>query len=92
MNQGCDHLRDKLVMAIVHHENMLKVNNLLRRKNIDMVTLTKLLGGDEEEVKKRLTPNFAGRIGFKDYELLKNRAEIKRLQCQTNDMRNRKKK
>lgn len=59
-------------------EMMKQANALLRKK--DIKGLAALVG--EENARKLQEPDFAGRVGFADYQLRNNLANIKRLESQ----------
>lgn len=59
-------------------ETMKKANALLRKKDID--GLIALVG--EEKARELQKPDWAGRLGFVDFELRNNLANIKRLESQ----------
>lgn len=59
-------------------ETMKKANSLLRKKDID--GLIALVG--EEKARELQKPDWAGRLGFVDFELRNNLANIKRLESQ----------
>ena len=59
-------------------ETMKKANALLRKKDID--GLIALVG--EEKARELQNPDWAGRLGFVDFELRNNLANIKRLESQ----------
>lgn len=59
-------------------EMMKQANALLRKKDIE--GLVALVG--EEQARKLQIPDFAGRVGYPDYKLANNLANIKRLESQ----------
>lgn len=71
-----DKLKDKLQACIDLQEKMKAANKLVRKS--DKVGLLNI-GFSEGEVAKLFTPDFAGRIGFADFQLKNNNAEIRRL-------------
>lgn len=61
---------------------MLEANKIIRGKGTDESKIAALVaaGISQAIASDLLKPDFAGRIGFADYELTNNRAEIKRLE------------
>ena len=63
-------------------EMMKQANALLRKKDIE--GLVALVG--EEQARKLQIPDFAGRVGYPDYKLANNLANIKRLEGQISEI------
>jgi hypothetical protein len=80
---AAERLREKIEECERVQEHMRKVNAAIRRASKDgtekQVTVVMSLGLDELIARDLLKPDFAGRIGFADYELKNNGAEIRRL-------------
>ncbi|MEM4134702.1 MAG: JAB domain-containing protein, partial [Candidatus Micrarchaeia archaeon] len=71
--------RAELEEARSWQEKMKEANKIIR-KGVDVEKKLFDLLQDEKLVEKILKPDFAGRIGFPDYELQNNNARIKRLE------------
>lgn len=67
-------LREKISTAEAVQAKMVKVNALVRKKDLEGVRA--ILGDKAESLFK---PDFAGRIGFPDYELRNNNGNISRM-------------
>lgn len=72
-----DKLKDKLQACIDLQERMKAANKLVRKS--DKVGLVQM-GFSEAQVAKLFTPDFMGRLGFADFQLKNNNAEIRRLE------------
>lgn len=78
-------LREKIEKAKAKQELMREANGIIRkhRKNpeVCVAELKARLGIAESSGRRLLEPDFAGRIGFPDYELRNNLANIKRMEA-----------
>lgn len=72
-------LRAKIASAEARQEKMKSANKLLKsKKGPDREKLHEL-GFDDSHIDQLLKPDFAGRIGFPDYEITGNGANIRRM-------------
>jgi Domain of unknown function (DUF3560) len=67
---------DKLARLKKRHNLMRNANRLVRRENQEGLAE---LGFSEAQIQKLLTPDLAGRLGFPDYVIAKNSANIRRI-------------
>ena len=74
-------LADKYNAIKTNHQKMLDANKIVKSKGNDEEKIKKLVdaGWTEEHAKKILAPDFAGRVGFPDYQLTGNTAEMRRI-------------
>jgi hypothetical protein len=74
-------LRAKLAEAENLQDMMKKVNGIIKRENTEERRIAALVAiGHEPALAKRLLePDYAGRIGFKEYQLINNSASVRRL-------------
>lgn len=78
----------ELQEAIEYQEMMKKANRIIRGKKLSLdEKLSQLLelGIKESIARKLFEPDFAGRIGFADYQLTNNNARIRRLRAKVNE-------
>ncbi len=80
-NDAVDQLNAKIADAERRQEAMVKANRIYRSKQSDdeKVKAVAALGFQASEARARLKPDFANRIGFVDYEVRNNAANIKRM-------------
>jgi Domain of unknown function (DUF3560) len=74
--EAIDKLKAKVARFEAVQEKMKQANRAIRAKNEEDL---KTLGFDEAQIAKLKTPDFAGRIGFPDYALTNNGANIRRI-------------
>jgi hypothetical protein len=81
-------LEAKIATAENLQARMVAANKIIRRKITDSDKIAQLiaLGINESNACKLLKPDFAGRIGFADYMLKNNSAEIRRLKARVVDL------
>lgn len=74
-------LADKYNAIKTNHQKMIDANKIVKSKGNDEEKIKKLVdaGWTEEHAKKILVPDFAGRVGFPDYQLTGNTAEMRRI-------------
>jgi len=76
-------LREKISKAEKHQEQMRGVNAAIRKHKAAgieaQVTAIMAFGLPDAIARKLLEPDFCGRIGFADYELINNNANIRRM-------------
>lgn len=68
---------EEKIARLEKRQEMMKAANKLIRKNDREGLLS--MGFTEEQITKLFTPDFVGRVGFPDYELQNNGANIRRL-------------
>jgi hypothetical protein len=74
--EALEKLTDKLARLKKRHNLMRNANRLVRRENQEGLAE---LGFSEAQIQKLLTPDLAGRLGFPDYVIAKNSANIRRI-------------
>ena len=74
--EALEKLTDKLALLKKRHNLMRNANRLVRRENQQGLAE---LGFSEAQIQKLLTPDLAGRLGFPDYVIAKNNANIRRI-------------
>jgi Domain of unknown function (DUF3560) len=74
--KALEKLTDKLARLKKRHNLMRNANHLVRRENQEGLAE---LGFSEAQIQKLLTPDLAGRLGFPDYVIAKNSANIRRI-------------
>jgi hypothetical protein len=74
--EALENLTDKLARLKKRHNLMRNANRLVRRENQEGLAE---LGFSEAQIQKLLTPDLAGRVGFPDYVIAKNNANIRRI-------------
>lgn len=79
-------IRQKIAQRTVLQDRMVAANKLIRKQ--DRAGLA-ALGFTETEIARLFIPDFAGRLGFADYQLTNNRAEIKRLEARLGELASR---
>jgi hypothetical protein len=72
-------LQEKIAKAEATQEHMRAVNKLIKRKTGPDIEGLKALGLSDYEITERQKPDFCGRVGFADYELTNNNANIRRM-------------
>ena len=76
-----DKLEEKLENLKSNQEKMKSANREIRMKNIKKGnSLLKVLGFTAKEIKNLRTPDFCGRLGYPDYALRNNNANIRRIE------------
>lgn len=73
---AAEQLADKIARLERRQQIMRDANRAVRRKDTDALAA---LGFSEAQIAELLTPDFAGRLGFPDYRLKNNQANIRRL-------------
>lgn len=73
---ACDKIAEKIAKLEKRQELMRTANKLFRKSDREGLAE---LGFSEAVIQSRLTPDFCGRIGFPNYELTNNGANIRRL-------------
>ncbi len=83
-------LKKKLENAQKLQETMVAANKIVRKKGLSDAEkingLVKIEGISEKTAKGLLEPDFAGRLGFPDYRLQNNNAEIRRLKTRIGEV------
>lgn len=74
--EALEKLTDKLARLKKRHNLMRNANRLVRRENQEGLAE---LGFSEAQIQKLLTPDLAGSVGFPDYVIAKNSANIHRI-------------
>ena len=77
-----DLLRKQIEEAEKLHEAMLATNKIVRESGLTLEQKRekiRALGMDDQAVSRALKPDYMGRVGFPDYALQNNRANIKRM-------------
>ena len=73
-------LEKQLEQLTAHQERMKAANKAVRMKNQEKGNLKlKELGYSDKEIEVLRTPNFLGRLGYPNYELTNNNANIRRI-------------
>jgi hypothetical protein len=86
-----DKMIKKLEQAIKLQETMKNVNAIIRNKDLstpDKLSEIEKLGIDKAKGLELLKPDFAGRVGFPDYALRNNSANIRRMEMRVGEIRN----
>lgn len=63
-----------------------KIYKSAKMSEVEKLEALLAMGSTEATIYKRLTPDFAGRIGYPTYELTNNGAEIRRLKLRVDDL------
>ena len=83
---AADKLREKLEKLEKLQEMMKAANRIVRKKSLSyeekIKQLSELLGVEHHKAAELLEPDFAGRVGFADFELKNNNANIRRIRQQ----------
>jgi hypothetical protein len=74
--EAIDKLKAKVALLEETQEKMKQANRAIRAKNDEDL---KTMGFSEAQIEKLKTPDFCGRIGFPDYALTNNGANIRRI-------------
>lgn len=82
---ACERLENK-IEDLEREQEQMKAANVVLRKHFKqgegaMVGALVSIGFTETDARKIITPNFCGRIGFSDYQLKNNNANIRRLKA-----------
>jgi len=81
-------LEEKLQKLKETQEKMKSANKAIRMKDIEKANgLLKDMGYTEEEIKTLKTPDFCGRIGYPDYLLRNNNANIRRIEARLRNLK-----
>lgn len=71
-------LRDKVALGEALQARMVATNRVVRKKDPALLVA---MGYTEERAARLLTPDFCGRVGFPDYELTNNSANVRRMKA-----------
>lgn len=79
--KALEKLRAKLAEAESLQDTMKKVNAIIKREQTEAGRIAALvsIGHEPAQAKRLLQPDYAGRIGFKEYQLTNNSANIRRI-------------
>ena len=85
-----EYQKKKITDAEEFQDIMKKVNTVIRKNIPESEKISRMMEVDkritEEVAKKLLTPDFAGRIGFPDYELTNNNARMRQMRQRLSEM------
>lgn len=86
-------LEEKLENLKANQENMKLANKAIRMKDVEKGDgLLKDLGYTEEQISNLRTPDYCGRVGFPDYLLRNNNANIRRIEGRLRNLKSAKEK
>lgn len=81
-------LEDKLEKLKAEQENMKSANKAIRMKNVEKGNkLLEVMGFTQEQIKSLRTPDYCGRIGYPDYLLRNNNANIHRIETRLKNLK-----
>lgn len=81
-------LEKQLEQLTAHQERMKAANKAVRMKNQEKGNLKlKELGYSDKEIEVLRTPNFLGRLGYPNYELTNNNANIRRIKQRIEELK-----
>lgn len=81
-------LEEKLAKLKAEQENMKSANKAIRMKDINKGNnLLKELGYSQDEIKDLRTPDYCGRVGYPDYLLRNNNANIYRIESRLRNLK-----
>lgn len=81
-------LEKQLEQLTAHQEQMKAANKAIRMKNQEKGNLKlKELGYSDKEIEALRTPNFLGRLGYPNYELTNNNANIRRIKQRIEELK-----
>lgn len=81
-------LEEKLAKLKAEQENMKSANKAIRMKNINKGNnLLTELGYSQDEIKDLRTPDYCGRVGYPDYLLRNNNANIHRIESRLKNLK-----
>ena len=81
-------LEDKLEKLKAEQENMKSANKGIRMKNVEKGNkLLEVMGFTQEQIKSLRTPDYCGRIGYPDYLLRNNNANIHRIETRLKNLK-----
>jgi hypothetical protein len=83
--EAIDKLQAKVARLEAMQEKMTQANRAIRAKNDEDL---KTLGFDDAQIAKLKEPDFCGRIGFPDYALTNNSANIRRIKQRIEQLEN----
>lgn len=87
---AAEKLQAKIARAERMQETMKAANRIVRKKKLSdaekVAALVKLDGISEETAWQLLQPDFAGRVGFADYKLKNNNANIRRMKARVAEL------
>jgi len=90
--EAAQKLKAKIERAEEYQETMRAANKIIRKKISDAEKITELqsrFGWEKETCQKLLEPDFCGRVGFANYQLTNNGANIRRMKQRIEELETR---